>query len=70
LIGFYTVRQFSKRTPAQVRAIYQDLIGLFEKGQLTAKIAAVYPLARVKDAVAHAGRKGAEREGKVIIAMR
>ncbi|MDX2221117.1 MAG: zinc-dependent alcohol dehydrogenase family protein [Rhodospirillaceae bacterium] len=70
LMGFYTVRQFAKRTPAQVRAIYQELVDLFERGQLTAKIAATYPLARVKDAVAHAGRKGAEREGKVILTMR
>ena len=70
LIGFYTVRQFAKRTPDQVRAVYADLIKMFEQGHLTAKIAEVYPLSRVKDAVIHAGRKGAERDGKVILRMR
>ncbi|MCB2108568.1 MAG: zinc-dependent alcohol dehydrogenase family protein [Rhodobacteraceae bacterium] len=69
LLGFYTVRQFSKRTPGQVRAIYEDLVDMFNKGQLTAKIAAAYPLNRVKDAVAHAGRTGNERDGKIILTM-
>jgi NADPH:quinone reductase-like Zn-dependent oxidoreductase len=69
LIGFYTVRQFAQRTPDQVRAIYTDLVRLFEQGRLTAKIAGTYPLARIKDAVAHAARKGAERDGKVIVTM-
>lgn len=70
IVGFYTVRQFAKRTPQQVRAIYQDLIDMFEKGQLTGKIAATYPLSRVKEAVAHAGRTGEHRDGKVILTMR
>ena len=69
LIGFYTVRQFAKRTPDQVRAIYADLVRMFEQGHLTAKIAAVYPLSKVKEAVAHAARKGADRDGKIILTM-
>jgi NADPH:quinone reductase-like Zn-dependent oxidoreductase len=69
IIGFYTVRQFAQRSPAQVRAIYQDLVDMFTKGQLTAKIAATYPLARVKEAVAHAARTGEHRDGKIILTM-
>lgn len=69
IMGFYTVRQFAKRTPEQVRAIYQDLVDMFTKGQLTAKIAATYPLARVKEAVAHAARTGEHRDGKIILTM-
>lgn len=69
LIGFYTVRQFAKRTPEAVRAIYAELARLFEDGTLTAKIAATYTLDDVKEAVTHAGRRGAERDGKIILTM-
>ena len=69
LEGFYTIRQYAKRTPEEVRKIYEDLVKLFEEGHLTAKIAATYGLDQVKEAVAHAGRRGAEREGKVILTM-
>lgn len=69
LEGFYTIRQFGKRTPEDVRKIYEHLFELFKAGKLTAKIAATYPLDQVKDAVIHAGRRGAERDGKVILTM-
>ncbi|MGB1875701.1 MAG: zinc-dependent alcohol dehydrogenase family protein [Rhodospirillaceae bacterium] len=69
LIGFYTVRQFAKRSPEAVKAIYTELAQLFEDGTLTAKIAATYSLDDVKEAVTHAGRRGAERDGKVILTM-
>lgn len=69
LIGFYTVRQFAKRKPEEVRKVYDHLARLFEEGKLSAKIAGTYSLDNVKEAVAHAGRRGAEREGKVILTM-
>lgn len=69
LEGFYTVRQFSKRTPEAVRDIYTELARLFEAGTLTAKIAATYALDDIKEAVAHAGRRGADRDGKIILTM-
>ena len=69
LEGFYTIRQYAKRTQDEVRKIYDDLVELFAQGHLTAKIAASYNLDQVKEAVAHAGRRGAEREGKVILTM-
>ena len=67
LEGFFTIRQFGKRTPEQIKAIYEYLGGLISDGTLTAKIAATYGLDQVADAVAHAGRRGAEREGKIIL---
>lgn len=69
LEGFYTVRQFAKRSPEAVREIYAELVRLFESGDLTTKIAATYTLDQVKGAVIHAGRRGAERDGKVILTM-
>ncbi len=69
LEGFYTVRQFGKRTPEAVREIYTELARLFESGTLTAKIAATYSLDNVRDAVIHAARRGAERDGKIILTM-
>lgn len=69
LEGFYTIRQFGKRSPEEVRKIYDDLFRLFESGELTAKIAATYPLDQVREAIIHAGRRGADRDGKVILTM-
>ncbi len=69
LEGFYTIRQYAKRTQDEVRKIYDDLVELFANGHLTAKIAATYDLDQVKGAVAHAGRRGADREGKIILTM-
>ena len=69
LKGFYTTYQFDERTPEEVRQIYAEINRLFESGILRAKIAATYPLEDVKAAVAHAARKGADREGKVILTM-
>jgi trans-2-enoyl-CoA reductase len=69
LKGFYTAYQFADRTPEQVRQVYAEINQLFETGILRARIAASYPLEDVKTAVAHAGRRGAEREGKVILTM-
>jgi len=69
LEGFFTSRQFAKRTPEQIRRSTPDLAQYFRDGKLAAKIAGVYPLAKVKDAVAHAGRRGADRHGKVILSM-
>lgn len=69
LKGFYTAYQFDDRTPEQVRQVYAQINQLFETGILRAKIAGSYPLEDVKTAVAHAGRRGAEREGKVILTM-
>jgi len=69
LIGFWTIRQFKQRTRKQVLEVYEHLTGLVGEGKLTAKIAGAYPLDQVKEAVTHAARRGAERDGKVILTM-
>lgn len=70
LKGFYTIRQFAKRSSEEVRQIYSELALLLEQGALTAQIAATYPLEDVNKAVVHAGLRGAERNGKVILVMK
>lgn len=70
LVGVSFARQFAKaRTPAQVRQMYARLADLMSRGVLVAKIAGVYPLERILEACERAGRTGAERDGKVVIAM-
>jgi NADPH:quinone reductase-like Zn-dependent oxidoreductase len=65
--GFYTIRSFETRSADEIKSIYEYLGSLIGNGTLTAKIAASYTLDQVADAVNHAGRKGAEREGKIIL---
>lgn len=67
LLGLAFVRQFQRRTPQQVRDLYAKLAALMSRGELVAKIAAVYPLEEVAAACAHAARTGNDRDGKVII---
>ena len=55
----------AKRTGAQVRAIYADLAGKIRDGVLTAPVEALYPIADIKQALAHAQRGG--RNGKVLV---
>lgn len=69
LHGLSFVRQLRRRDPQQVRALYARLAGLIADGTLAARIAAVYPLARIVEACEHAARSGAERDGKVIISL-
>ena len=67
VVGFWTIRQLYKRSAEQQQAIYDELGEIISNGQLSTRIAATYPLTEVKQAVSHAGRVGAEREGKIIL---
>ena len=69
LEGFYTIRQFENRTELEIAEIYKHLSDLFESGNLSTEIAQVYSLDMVKDAVEHAGRRGSDRNGKIILTM-
>lgn len=69
LHGLSFVRQLRRRSQEEVRALYARLAGLMAGGELVARIAAVYPLARIVEACEHAARTGAERDGKVIISL-
>lgn len=69
-IGFHTlsfVRQLSRRTPSEVRALYADLARKIAEGELASPIAGRYPFSEVIAACEHAAMTGAEREGKVVI---
>lgn len=67
LVGVAFVRQFQHRTQDEVRQMYAHLARLMASGELAAKIAGVYPLARLVEACERAARTGAERDGKVVI---
>jgi NADPH:quinone reductase-like Zn-dependent oxidoreductase len=67
LVGVAFVRQFQRRTPEQVRQMYERLARHIASGELRAKIAGVYPLERIVEACERAGRTGAERDGKVVV---
>ena len=68
LQGFLMSRTFRDYyTPDDERRIRTDIAMQIASGQLRAKVAAVYPLERIADALDHAGRTGADRDGKVIV---
>ena len=69
LHGLSFARQFRRRSPAEVRAMYAALARLMASGELLARIAGVYPLARIVEACERAAMTGSDRDGKVIIAF-
>ena len=69
LRGFFMSRQLLKRGRAEQLEIYAGLANLIADGKLRARIARTYPLEDVALAVAHAGRVGDERPGKVILVV-
>lgn len=67
LIGFWTRRQMTRRTPAEAAAVYATMAALVADGTLRAQIAGVFPFSRVKEACALAAQVGDARPGKVIL---
>ncbi len=66
--GFMMSRTFKTvYGAARERTIREEVADLVGKGALTAKVAAVYPLECVADALDHANRRGADRDGKILI---
>ncbi|MEZ5500837.1 MAG: zinc-dependent alcohol dehydrogenase family protein [Steroidobacteraceae bacterium] len=59
----------ASRSDEQIRAMYARLADLLARGELSAKIAGVYPLRDIVAACRHAARTGAERDGKIIISL-
>jgi NADPH:quinone reductase-like Zn-dependent oxidoreductase len=55
------------RSRDEVQQLYTFLAGLIADGTLKAAIAATYPLARIKEALAHQEQSGEARPGKIII---
>ncbi len=67
LHGFFAGRPLLRRTPEEQRQLFAELATLISEGTLPAKIAGAYPLDQVCEAVIHAAKDGAERDGKVIV---
>jgi trans-2-enoyl-CoA reductase len=67
LRGFWLRRWFTETQPAEIGTLYARLAGLVEDGTLKVEVEKVYPLAKIKDAVAHAAREG--RSGKILLEM-
>jgi NADPH:quinone reductase-like Zn-dependent oxidoreductase len=65
LRGFWLARWFRTASRERQRALYGELTTLIATGTLHAKVHAVYPVERIRDAVAAAA--AGERDGKVLI---
>ena len=63
--GFWLAKWFRTSTPAEQQKLYESLIGLIAKGQLSAPIHATYAVKDIKQAVAEAA--SGQRNGKVVV---
>jgi len=66
LTGFWLRRWFAETPPAEVAALYRELAGKLAEGTLAVDVEQVYPLERIREALAHAARGG--RSGKILVA--
>lgn len=67
LHGFWLRKWFADTPPAQIAALYRELASRLADGTLAVEVEAVYPLRKIKEAVAHAARSG--RSGKILISF-
>ncbi|MDA0276724.1 MAG: zinc-dependent alcohol dehydrogenase family protein [Proteobacteria bacterium] len=67
LQGFWLRKWFVDTPPAQIAAVYRDLASKLADGTLAVEVEAVYPIRKIKEAVAHAARGG--RSGKILISF-
>jgi len=67
LRGFWLRKWFVDTPPEQIGAVYRDLAAKVADGTLAVDVEAIYPLRRIKDAVAHAARGG--RSGKILVSF-
>jgi trans-2-enoyl-CoA reductase len=65
LTGFMLGRGLARRNPEKIRAIYADLAAQVMAGTLSAPVDTVYPIEKIKEALAHADRGG--RNGKILV---
>lgn len=65
LTGFMLGRGLARRSPENIRGIYADLAGQVVAGKLHAPIDTIYPIDKIKDALAHADKGG--RNGKILV---
>lgn len=67
LRGFWLRKWFVDTPPAQIVAVYRELAAKVVDGTLAVEVEAVYPIRKIKQAVAHAARGG--RSGKILISF-
>jgi mitochondrial enoyl-[acyl-carrier protein] reductase / trans-2-enoyl-CoA reductase len=67
LQGFWLRKWFVDTPPAQIAALYHELAAKLADGTLAVEVEAVYPIRRIKEAVAHAARSG--RAGKILVSF-
>ena len=67
LHGFWLRKWFADTPPAQIAALYGELASRLADGTLAVEVEAVYPIRKIKEAVAHAARGG--RSGKILISF-
>jgi trans-2-enoyl-CoA reductase len=65
LRGFWYAGWLSKAQPAEVRSLFARLVGMLQAGTLRVPVEAVYTVAKLNEALAHAEREG--RLGKVVL---
>ena len=65
LRGFWYSRWMGQAQPAAVRALFDQLVAMLKAGTLKVPVEATYPMARIREALAHAEREG--RMGKVVL---
>jgi mitochondrial enoyl-[acyl-carrier protein] reductase / trans-2-enoyl-CoA reductase len=68
LRGFWLRRWFAETPPDRVAALYRELAARLADGTLAVQVEAVYPIRKLKEAVAHAARGG--RSGKILVSFR
>jgi NADPH:quinone reductase-like Zn-dependent oxidoreductase len=67
LRGFWLRRWFVATPPERVAALFRELAAKVSAGTLAVDVEAVYPIRRIKEAVAHAARGG--RSGKILVSF-
>jgi trans-2-enoyl-CoA reductase len=65
LTGFMLGRFLAKRSPQKIRELYADLADQVMAGKLGAPVDTVYPIDKIKEALAHADKGG--RNGKILV---
>jgi len=67
LQGFWLRKWYVDTPPAQIAALYRELAAKVADGTLAVEVEAVYPIRKIKQAVAHAARGG--RSGKILMSF-
>ncbi len=65
LRGFWLSRWMTAASPAEMSRVFGTVAGLVADGTIRVPVEATYPLARVREAAAHAAREG--RDGKILL---